>query len=142
MLVLGELGEQEAEHAVAHDHVVDLGHLRELTVAIVEHLARDRERRAALANDVAEVQQGDQRPRVCALVVELLRIAHHHHVLVARDPERVEGAAVGRAPDLEVEPRVAKLARLARDHVARRRPVRDHLDLRAGGEVLVELRDD
>ena len=30
-------------------------------------------------------------------------------MLVARDPERVEGAAVGRAPDLEVEPRVGYL---------------------------------
>ena len=94
---LGDLREQQREQPRADDEVVRLRDLRQLAVALVEHLGHDRELPARPRLDVAQVEQGQQRPGVGHVRVAVVGLAQDDHVREGRHVERVERGPVGGA---------------------------------------------
>ena len=71
------------------------GHLCQLAVAQVEHLADDRERRLVALGDIAQVQQRDQRLGIRLLRLQVA-VRQHDHVVVVCRVQLLQQRAVGR----------------------------------------------
>ncbi len=107
MPVLGELGQQQADHSVADHDVVGLGDLGQGAVALVVHLADDRVVLAERALHVTQLQQRHEGARVGVVGVEAV-VGQHDDVLEEADAERLQGEPVGGVAVLDVHREVAQ----------------------------------
>src|SRR5690554_7168876 len=85
--ILRKLRQSEADELVAHDEIVGLRDFGDLAVSVVEHLAHDVERSPCLIPDLAEMKEGDERPRVCLLDVNHVLVREHDGVVIRRHVE-------------------------------------------------------